>query len=354
MPPTPTRTAAPARSLVAASALAGLRAATAARAGMRAAAAALGAAATLLGPAPALAARPVTAVVKTDQVRAELVAHAPQGVAPGQPLQLGLRIDHAPQWHTYWKNPGDSGLATTLQWTLPPGFSPGEIAWPTPQPLPVGPLMNFGYEGALLLPVAVSVPAGFAGQELVVKLRADWLVCRDVCIPEGGDFLLRVPARAATALHGSLFERSRERSPRLVAQAQGQARVEGNALEVRVQGVPADLAGRALRLLPELPGVIDNAAAVQARWDGSSWLARVALSPQRSEAPTSLQVVLVADGSHGSAGAAGAKPAAEPPAGLQLALRGVVRAVRVVGPQRRHDARRHRAGQPDRERRRGA
>ena len=283
----------------------------------------LAAAATLTAVAAMLAspAGAATAVVKTDQVRAELIAHAPQGVAPGQPLQLGLRIDHAPQWHTYWKNPGDSGLATTLQWTLPPGFQAGEISWPTPHPLPVGPLMNFGYEGTLLLPVAVTVPAGFAGQELEVKLRADWLVCRDVCIPEGGDFVLRVPARAATGLHGALFEQARAREPRRVAQAQAQARIDGHALEVRVEGVPADLAGRALRLLPELPGVIDNAAAVQARWDGSIWLARVALSPQRSESPASMQAVLVVDSTQPGGSTAPAKArSAEGPPGLQVAL----------------------------------
>ncbi|MFM7703875.1 MAG: protein-disulfide reductase DsbD family protein [Rubrivivax sp.] len=277
-----------------------------------------------------------TAVVKTDQVRAELVAHAPQGVAPGQPLMLGLRIEHAPHWHTYWKNPGDSGLATTLQWTLPAGFQAGEIAWPTPRPLPVGPLMNFGYEGTLLLPVTVTVPAGFAGEALEVKLRADWLVCRDVCIPEGGDFVLRLPARAATALHGALFERSLSREPRRLPQGQGQARIEDGALQVRVQGVPGDLAGRALRLLPELPGVIDNAAALQARWEGSTWTARVALSPQRSESPAGMQVVLVADSTQtggkgaagqsrlggwaGPGGTVGAGGSSDEPVGLQLAV----------------------------------
>ena len=70
-------------------------------------------------------------VVKTEQVRAELVAHAPQGIAPGQPVWLGLAIEHQPHWHTYWKNPGDSGLPTTLQWELPAGVKAGEVEWPT-------------------------------------------------------------------------------------------------------------------------------------------------------------------------------------------------------------------------------
>ncbi|MBC7940485.1 MAG: protein-disulfide reductase, partial [Chitinophagaceae bacterium] len=71
------------------------------------------------------------ATVTTPQVRAELVAHAPEGVSAGKPVWLGLKIDHQPHWHTYWKNPGDSGLPTALEWTLPAGVTAGEIAWPT-------------------------------------------------------------------------------------------------------------------------------------------------------------------------------------------------------------------------------
>ena len=74
------------------------------------------------------------AVVTTPQVRAELVAHAPEGVVAGKPVWLGLKIEHQPHWHTYWKNPGDSGLPTTLEWTLPAGVAAGEIQWPTPKP----------------------------------------------------------------------------------------------------------------------------------------------------------------------------------------------------------------------------
>ncbi len=111
--------------------------------------------------APLLAFAAPAAVVTTPQVRAELVAHAPEGIAAGRPLWLGLKIDHQRHWHTYWKNPGDSGLPTTLTWTLPAGVSAGEIEWPTPSKLPIGPLMNYGYEGTLLLPVAVTVAPGF-------------------------------------------------------------------------------------------------------------------------------------------------------------------------------------------------
>ena len=241
-------------------------------------------------------AQPAGASVSTPQVRAELVAHAPEGVAPGKPLWLGLKIEHAPHWHTYWLNPGDSGLPTTLAWSLPAGVEAGEIAWPTPQRLPIGPLMNFGYEGTLLLAVPVTVPAGFNADSLKIGLRADWLVCKDVCIPEGGDFALDLPARAATVGHASLFEAARAALPQAVAGAEAGAALEGSDLVVRIAGLPAAWVGRELGFLPETTGVIVNAARPQAAWDGGVWTARVPVDPQRSESPTVMPVVLISAG----------------------------------------------------------
>ena len=243
-----------------------------------------------------------SSVVKTDQVKAELVAHAPEGIKPGQPLWLGLRIDHQPHWHTYWKNPGDSGLATSLSWTLPQGFSVSDIEWPTPRQLPVGPLMNFGYEGSVLLPVRVTIPAGFNLPSLKVQLEAQWLVCKDICIPEGGQFVLDVPTRAATASWASAFEATWAATPKpwLKSQAsqvsQASARVQGEALEVQVTGLPEAWRGRALQWFPETAGVLDNAAKGSGSWAGEVWKARWPLSAQRSESPGQMPMVLVADG----------------------------------------------------------
>jgi len=243
-----------------------------------------------------------SAVVVTPQVRAELLAHAPAGAAAGQPLWLGLRIEHKKHWHTYWKNPGDSGLPTTLEWTLPAGVTAGDIAWPTPKKLPVGPLMNFGYEDTLLLAVPVTVPAGHSGRTLEVQLRADWLVCKEVCIPEGGDFVLSVPldggvpGGADAAATATLFAASRQREPQSLQAGQAQAAVQDGALVVRVAGLPAAWQGRELAFFPETAGVIANAEVPQARWEGAVWQARIALDPQRSEAPTTIPAVLVPAG----------------------------------------------------------
>jgi len=232
------------------------------------------------------------AVVTTPQVRAELVAQASDGVAPGAKVWLGLSIQHQPHWHTYWKNPGDSGLPTTFDWKLPAGFVAGDIQWPTPRKLPIGPLLNYGYEGDVLLPVEVTVPAGFAGDALAVRLHADWLVCQDVCIPESGDFDLSVPARAATAGNAALFQAARDAMPQAVPGAQASAALDGDRLVVRIAGLPAAWQGQALAFLPETAGVLDNAAAPQAAWQGGEWTARIAVDPQRSAGPALLPAVL--------------------------------------------------------------
>src|SRR5688572_10776715 len=95
------------------------------------------------------AAAPCAAPVLTEHVEAELVAAArPE---PGKALTVALRLKSIPHWHTYWRNPGDSGQPTTIQWKLPQVWEAGAFQWPAPTRLPAGPLMNFGYEEEVLL-----------------------------------------------------------------------------------------------------------------------------------------------------------------------------------------------------------
>ena len=142
-------------------------------------------------------------VVRTDHVAAELVA-ARSAVRPGDSLQIGLFMQHIPKWHTYWRNPGDSGLPTRIEWQLPSGVEVGAIEWPAPKRLPIGPLLNYGYEGELLLPLRLSVPADAQpGSELKLRATAHWLVCLDVCIPESAQLELRLPVVGADTLPAS-------------------------------------------------------------------------------------------------------------------------------------------------------
>ncbi len=240
---------------------------------------------------------PKSSVVTTDQVRAELMAYAPDGADPGKKVWLGLQLTHQPQWHTYWKNPGDSGLPITLQWTLPAGLAAGAILWPLPSKILVGNLANYGFEGTVLLPVPLSVAPDFKAAlpnaDIKIALKASWLVCRQECVPQEGEFVLHLPQRGSTALHAAAFEASFKAQP---ASLQGESQIEvaGKQLNVTVAGLPAALQGQTLELFPETPEVIETAAPWTQAWQGAVWTAKLPIAEQRSQTPTLMPLLLVA------------------------------------------------------------
>lgn len=251
-----------------------------------------------------------TAVVQTEQVRAELVAYAPQGVASGKPLWFGLLLQHQPEWHTYWKNPGDSGLATALEWRLPNGVTAADIAWPTPKKISIGSLANFGYEDTVLLPVSVQIDPAWqpapTQNKLEIALQASWLVCRQECIPQQGAFRLEVPLYAALTLHADTFERTLARLPRTHSgSSHAQLTAEGILLEVH--NLPADWHGKPLRAFAETPALtlhpntpydsdaVKNEVATRPGtqgWQNGVWSAVLPISPDRGNNPSTLPLLI--------------------------------------------------------------
>ena len=156
-------------------------------------------------------------VVKTENVRAELISEVAT-VKPGEPFWVALRQTIRPKWHTYWKNPGDSGLPTEIKWTLPAGARADAIVWPTPTLIDVSGVINYGFSNDVLLLVRITPPADLAvGATLPLAASAEWLVCDDVCIPEEGKFLLDLPvaavAQPASAETRTLFDKARRDIP---------------------------------------------------------------------------------------------------------------------------------------------
>src|SRR5438477_9636005 len=115
----------------------------------------VGLAAVFASAAPADAASPLPLA---DPVVARLVPEA-GAVVPGGTLWVDLHLDIAPGWHTYWRNPGDSGLPTEIAWTLPTGFRAGDIQWPVPERFVLGTIGNYGYSGTADLLVPITAPA---------------------------------------------------------------------------------------------------------------------------------------------------------------------------------------------------
>jgi thiol:disulfide interchange protein/DsbC/DsbD-like thiol-disulfide interchange protein len=130
-------------------------------------------------------------VDSAPKVHARLIAETGE-IAPGGSVAVALEEIIRPGWHTYWVNPGEAGLPTEIKWSLPPGWHAGPIEWPYPKRLPVGPLMNYGYEGKVwLLTKLTATRDAKPGDAVTLKATGSWLVCKEVCIPE--DQRLSVP-----------------------------------------------------------------------------------------------------------------------------------------------------------------
>ena len=234
-----------------------------------------------------------SAAQRSPRAVATLVADR-AAVAPGEDLRLGLRLRLAPGWHTYWRNAGDAGAAPEIVLARPEGARAGGIEWPAPRRIPTGPLMSFGYEGEVLLPLSLAVPAEAHGS-LTVEAEASWLVCAELCIPEEGRFRLELPVEAGgrpdPAL-APLFAAAEAAAPRPSPWTARAAMAAGRAsLTLEGEGLSA-AALREAAFFPDEPGLIENAApqVLRAR-DGALTLSLA--RPEGAPVPARLSGVVV-------------------------------------------------------------
>ena len=131
-----------------------------------------------------------------QKVETRLVAEVTT-IRAGEPFWVALHQRITPGWHTYWRNPGDSGEPVTIAWSLPPGFVAGDIAWPVPERIPVGPVVSFGFSDEVLLPFRITPPRDLEpGQRIDLRAHASWLVCEKECIPEDAPVVLSLAVTA--------------------------------------------------------------------------------------------------------------------------------------------------------------
>ena len=236
-------------------------------------------------------------------VDAELLA-ATDAIVPGKPLVVGLKLKHEHEWHTYWQVPGDSGLPTRIEWQLPAGFVAGPIEWPHPKRLPAGPLVNYGYEGETLLLTTVQVPADLpVGRSITLTGKAEWLECKDVCIPGGSDIALTLPVNPAAGPSGSaaLFESARAKVPQTVAGLSGQGTIENNRIKISL-ALPAGRTVDRLEFFPLEDGRVEPAAPQVLKREGTAVeLYLTAAQPVKADAKA-IKGVLVANAGPASGG----------------------------------------------------
>ena len=132
-----------------------------------------------------------------ELVKVELLAE-PAAIMPGEPFTVGIKLSMKEHWHTYWRNPGDSGEPTQVTWKLPQGFAAGDLEWPAPSLIRVGPAASFGYEGETILLARITPPRDVR-PGTTVNLAADvaYLVCEKICIPGEASVSLSLPVSEA-------------------------------------------------------------------------------------------------------------------------------------------------------------
>jgi thiol:disulfide interchange protein DsbD len=129
----------------------------------------------------------------TEQVKAKLIASV-DAVHAGDEILVGVNQRIIPHWHTYWINPGDSGLATTINYKLPTGATAGDIQWPTPERIMLGPVTNYGYANEVTLLSSIKIPSdSVVGSVFSINAAVKWLVCEEICIPQKVDLVLDLP-----------------------------------------------------------------------------------------------------------------------------------------------------------------
>jgi thiol:disulfide interchange protein DsbD len=230
-----------------------------------------------------------SAVVTQPHVTAELIPESTT-VEAGKPFDVALHLHADDGWHTYWVNPGDAGLATTIKWTLPDGFTAGPIQWPTPEKHAMGPLMTYGYSGDVYLLTTITPPKSDLPQHFDIKAKAAWLVCQEECVPgkaelsltlDSGFMNLRLPKE-----NTELFAEARKRlpventvwnvaaayrdNPNAVADPKRGPAPQTLALDFKDKsGAPANLP-HGVSFFPEQPNVLSTQDADATKPDGSS------------------------------------------------------------------------------------
>lgn len=221
-----------------------------------------------------------------------------QTIAPGSTITLGVELRPEPEWHVYWKNPGDSGLPPKFTWSTSAGVSVGAPLWPAPARIPVGPLMNFGYgQATILFPTTISTGVAAGDSPVRIEAALEWLVCKEECIPGSAVLRIALPTTHPSGEPSSaapLFEQAQTQIPTPLQNTS--LAVEEQSSQLVLALIPAD--GRQLptdlTFFPEEPGVVLNSAPQTVTRDGAVVRITLTRDPRRGAPVERIHGVLVA------------------------------------------------------------
>lgn len=185
------------------------------------------------------------APVEAEHTTVELISET-NAIVPGESFDVAVRFNLESHWHIYWENPGASGLATTIDWTLPEGIEAGEIQWPAPERISLEGMVNYGYEQEAVFIVTMQASETLKVGE-TVSLQADlfWLICKEACLPGDASLELELPIAAASVAspEAAAFEVARQQQAIAITPWEALAYIAGERLVMVLEGedIPSDL-----------------------------------------------------------------------------------------------------------------
>lgn len=187
-------------------------------------------------------------------------------IQPNHPFWVAIRLQLADDWHTYWKNPGDAGMATTIDWQLPEGFTASPFIWPTPERFTKEGVVGYGYKGEIVLLSQITPPATLKDSNVALEAEIKWLVCSDTqCMPGESTVKKTLPVSqekpVLNAEATKAFENARQRIP--IKQEVDSAERKQDSIELKIQ-LPENNADQWIEVyfFPEDQQVIDHHADV--------------------------------------------------------------------------------------------
>ena len=237
--------------------------------------------------------------VKQPHVRVSLVSERPYLVA-GQSARFALKLVPDDGWHTYWKNPGDTGIASQLSWQLPADFRAGDLEWPVPERIDYQGATNFGYHGETWLFNQLAIPPSAKNNdssptEITLKAQAQWLLCKEICIPGTADLQLRLPVYhqppSSNEQANKTFAQRIKLLPSLIYNLQANYRTDDFlTMSVPLKDLP--VIDRPPQVFLGQADVIDNSESPAVSVVGDFLLIRAKVDPYLKDVPSLLSVVL--------------------------------------------------------------
>jgi thiol:disulfide interchange protein len=249
---------------------------------------------------PLLFSLPLSAAESGQPVKAQIYSEE-TAVQPGRPFWVAVRLDIDEGWHAYWKNPGDAGFASSIDWQLPEGFEAEEIRWPTPERIEAGEGINYGYHDAVTLLTKVTPPDTIKeGEEIEIDADLTWLVCSDTsCLPGSQPLSLTLKTTADTpeinADAAAVFSDVREKLPSEHRKAR--AKANDRAIELELTGF--DRSFDHAYFYPEMSGVVRDVDEIAVNTSESGYVFRLPVDEEADSSGQALKGLLVLKNSSG-------------------------------------------------------